>query len=88
MSHNPAKIFKIEKRGFIKVGYYADLVIINAGLPWNVKKENILYKCGWSPFEGYNFKSRISHTFVNGQLVYQNFKVKNIRAGMRMLFDR
>jgi dihydroorotase len=88
MCHNPAKIFKIEKRGFIKVGYYADLVIINAGLPWNVKKENILYKCGWSPFEGYNFKSRISHTFVNGQLVYQNFKVKNIRAGMRMLFDR
>ena len=88
MCHNPAKIFKIEKRGFIKVGYYADLVIINAGLPWNVKKENILYKCGWSPFEGYNFKSRISHTFVNGQLVYQNFKVKNIRAGMRMLFNR
>jgi dihydroorotase len=88
MAHNPAKIFKIEKRGFIKVGYYADLVIINTSLPWNVKKENILYKCGWSPFEGYNFKSRISHTFVNGQLVYQNFKVKNIRAGMRMLFDR
>jgi dihydroorotase len=88
MAHNPAKIFKIEKRGFIKVGYYADLVIINTSLPWNVKKENILYKCGWSPFEGYNFKSRISHTFVNGQLVYQNFKVKNIRSGMRMLFNR
>jgi dihydroorotase len=86
--HNPAKIFKIEKRGFIKVGYYADLVIVNPGLPWSVKKENILSKCGWSPFEGYTFKSRITHTFVNGQLVYSGFKVKDIRAGKRMLFDR
>ncbi len=88
MAHNPAKIFKIEKRGFIKVGYFADLVIVNTGLPWNVKKENILSKCGWSPFENYNFKSRISHTFINGELVYQNFKVKNIRRGKRLLFDR
>jgi len=88
MAHNPAKIFKIEKRGFIKEGYFADLVIVNPGLPWNVKKENILYKCGWSPFEGYNFKSRIMHTFVNGQLVYSNSKIKEIRAGKRLLFDR
>lgn len=88
MAHNPAKIFKIEKRGFIREGYYADLVIVNPGLPWNVKKENILYKCGWSPFEGYNFKSRITHTFVNGQLVYNNFKVKDVRGGKRLLFDR
>jgi dihydroorotase len=88
MCHNPAKIFKIEKRGFIKVGYYADLVIVNAGLPWSVKKENILAKCGWSPFEGYTFKSRITHTFVNGQLVYNAFKVKDIRAGKRLLFNR
>ena len=73
---------------FIKEGYYADLVIINAGLPWNVKKENILYKCAWSPFEGFTFKSRITHTFVNGQLVYNAFKVKDIRAGKRLLFDR
>lgn len=87
-AHNPAIIFKIEKRGFIKVGYYADLVIVNAGLPWQVKKENILYKCGWSPFEGFTFTSRITHTFVNGQLVYHNFKVKEIRAGKRLLFDR
>ncbi len=64
MCHNPASLFKIEKRGFIKVGYYADLAIVNAGLPWSVKKENILAKCGWSPFEGYTFKSRITHTFV------------------------
>ncbi|GGB69269.1 dihydroorotase [Flavobacterium suaedae] len=88
ISHNPAKLFKVEKRGFIKEGYYADLVLVNPGLPWNVKKENILYKCGWSPFEGTNFKSRITHTFVNGQLVYNNFKVKDIRCGERLLFDR
>lgn len=88
MAHNPAKIFKIEKRGFVKVGYYADLAIVNAGLPWSVKKENILYKCGWSPFEGYTFKSRITHTFVNGELVYNNFKVKDVHPGMRLEFDR
>lgn len=88
MCHNPAKIFKIEKRGFIKVGYYADLVIVNPSSPWNVKKENILAKCGWSPFEGYNFKSRITHTLVNGELVYQNFKLKDIRVGKRLLFNR
>jgi dihydroorotase len=88
MAHNPAKIFKIEKRGFIKEGYYADLAIVNPGLPWGVKKENILYKCGWSPFEGFTFKSRITHTFVNGELVYNNFKVKDVRSGMRLEFDR
>ncbi len=88
MAHNPAIIFQIEKRGYIKVGFYADLVIVNPGLPWSVKKENILAKCGWSPFEGYTFKSRITHTFVNGQLVYNNFKVKNIQCGKRLLFDR
>ncbi|MET0760499.1 MAG: dihydroorotase [Flavobacterium sp.] len=88
MAHNPAKIFKIEKRGFIKEGFYADLAIVNPGLPWSVKKENILSKCGWSPFEDFTFKSRITHTFVNGQLVYHNFKVKDIRCGKRLLFDR
>lgn len=88
MAHNPAKIFKIEKRGFIKEGFYADLVLINPAMPWNVKKENILYKCGWSPFEGTNFKSRITHTFVNGELVYQNSKVNDTKAGMRLLFNR
>ena len=88
MCHNPAKIFKIEKRGFIKEGYYADIAIVNAYLPWNVKKENILYKCGWSPFEGYNFKSRVTHTFVNGKLVYHNGKVKDVKVGQRLLFER
>ena len=88
MAHNPAKIFKIENRGFIKKGFYADLVLINPAMPWNVKKENILYKCGWSPLEGTNFKSRITHTFVNGELVYQNSKVNDSKAGMRLLFNR
>jgi len=88
MCHNPAKIFKIEKRGFIREGYHADLVIVNPSLPWSVKPENILYKCGWSPFENFTFKSRITHTFVNGELVYNNFKVKDTRAGKRLLFDR
>ena len=88
MAHNPAKIFKIEKRGFIKVGYFADLVIVNSGLPWSVKKENILSKCGWSPFEGFTFTSRITHTFVNGELVYNNFQVKEVPQGKRLLFNR
>lgn len=88
MAHNPAKIFKIEKRGFIREGYYADLAIVNTALPWTVNKDNILYKCGWSPMEGTNFKSRISHTFVNGQLVYANAKVKEAHFGQRLLFER
>jgi len=88
MCHNPAKIFKIEKRGFIREGYFADLVIVNPSKPWSVNTDNILYKCGWSPFEGTTFKSRITHTFVNGEMVYNNFKVKDIRAGKRLLFDR
>ncbi|RZJ51861.1 MAG: dihydroorotase [Flavobacterium sp.] len=88
MCHNPAKLFKIEKRGFIREGYFADLVIVNPSLPWSVNADNILSKCGWSPFEGYAFRSRITHTFVNGELVYNNFKVKDIRNGKRLLFDR
>jgi len=88
MAHNPAILFKIEKRGFVKVGYYADLAIVNSGLPWTVNKDNIFAKCGWSPFEDFTFRSRITHTFVNGELVYHNFKVKDIRRGKRLLFDR
>jgi dihydroorotase len=88
MAHNPSKILKMKQRGFIKQGYYADLVIVNSGLPWSVKKENIFAKCGWSPFENYTFKSRITHTFVNGQLVYHNFNFKEKPMGMRLLFDR
>lgn len=88
MCHNPAKIFKIENRGFVKEGYFADLVLVNPHMPWSVKKENIIAKCGWSPFEGVSFKSRVTHTFVNGKLVYANGKVKDIIAGERLTFDR
>lgn len=87
-AHNPAKIFKIEKRGFVKEGYYADLTIVNTHQPWNVKKDNILYKCGWSPFEGTNFKSKITHTFVNGKHVYNQGKFIGEPVGQRLLFNR
>ena len=88
MCHNPAKIFEIEKRGFIKEGFYADLAIVNNASPWKVTKESLLYKCGWSPFEDYTFKSKVTHTFVNGELVYQNDKVKETPVGKRLLFNR
>ncbi|WP_179349283.1 dihydroorotase [Winogradskyella pacifica] len=86
--HNPAILFNVEKRGYIKEGYFADLVIVDPQSPWTVNKSNILYKCGWSPFEGNTFKSRITHTFVNGQLVYNNFNVLDVKAGQRLTFDR
>lgn len=86
--HNPAILFDVEKRGYIKEGYYADLVIADLNNPWTVNKDNILYKCGWSPFEGNTFKSRITHTFINGQLVYNNFKVLDVKAGKRLTFNR
>ncbi|MGJ8548124.1 dihydroorotase [Winogradskyella wichelsiae] len=86
--HNPAILFNVEKRGYIREGYFADLVIINPQSPWTVNKSNILYKCGWSPFEGNTFKSRITHTFVNGRLVYNNFNILDVKAGERLTFDR
>lgn len=88
MCHNPAILFQVEKRGFIREGYFADLVIVNTNNPWTVKKDNILYKCGWSPFENTTFKSRVTHTFVNGSLAYKNFKFYEIKAGKRLTFDR
>ena len=88
MCHNPAILFQIEKRGYIKEGYYADLVLVDLNNPWTVKKENILYKCGWSPFEGTTFKSRITHTFLNGSLVFNNFKFANTSAAKRLTFNR
>jgi dihydroorotase len=88
MCHNPAKIFKINKRGFIREGYYADLVLVDIASPWTVTKDNILYKCGWSPFEGTTFYSKITHTFVNGHLAYNNRVFHNSIKGKRLLFDR
>ncbi|WP_298882681.1 dihydroorotase [uncultured Polaribacter sp.] len=88
MSHNPAKLFQIEKRGFIKKGYYADLVLIDTNKPQTVSKDNILYKCGWSPFEGTTFSSTISHTFVNGNLMYNNGVFNDEIKGKRLTFNR
>lgn len=88
MAHNPAKIFKIDRRGFIKEGFYADLAIVDPNNTWTVNKENILYHCGWSPLEGTTFSSKITHTFVNGNLVYENQKVNEIQKGKRLAFDR
>lgn len=88
MCHNPAKLFQISKRGFVKEGYYADLVLVDLDNEWEVTKQNILYKCGWSPFEGTTFKSRITHTFVNGNLSYYNGNFSDQRNVKRLTFNR
>ena len=87
MAHNPAILFRIEKRGFIREGYKADLVLVDLNQNWTVKKENILYKCGWSPLEGTEFHSKVTHTFVNGNLVYENGKINEEKFGERLLFE-
>ena len=86
--HNPAIIFQIENRGFIREGYYADLVLIDLMAPQTVCKENILYKCGWSPFEGTTFSSSVTHTFVNGVLIYHEGVFNNEVKGKRITFNR
>ncbi|HET7361379.1 MAG TPA: dihydroorotase [Salinimicrobium sp.] len=86
--HNPAILFQIEKRGFIREGYKADLVLVDLNAPWAVQSSNIISKCGWSPFEGATFRSRITHTFVNGNLVYNNFKFSPFTKAERIKFDR
>jgi dihydroorotase len=88
MSHNPAKLFQIEKRGFIKEGYFADLVLIDPNAPQTVTKDTLLYKCGWSPFEGTTFSQTITHTFVNGNLVFENGKINENIRGKRLTFNR
>ena len=88
MCHAPAICFQLNNRGFIRKGYAADLVLLETNSPWTVNKENILYKCGWSPFEGQQFRSKVSHTWVNGHLVYENGKFDETKKGQRLLFDR
>lgn len=88
MCHNPAILFDIDKRGYVKEGFFADLVVLDTNKPWQVEKDNILYKCGWSPFEGQVFKSQITHTFVNGHLAYFNGKVSEQRASKKLSFNR
>lgn len=86
--HNPAILFQIKERGFIREGYHADLVLVDPSRPWTVTDENVLSKCGWSPFEGTTFKARVSHTFVNGNLVYRNGQFDESVMGERLTFDR
>jgi dihydroorotase len=88
MSHNPALIFNVKDRGFIREGYYADLVAVNLNKPWVVNKENILAKCGWSPFEGTTFRSAVEHVFVSGHHAYAGGKLNEGKMGERLEFQR
>ena len=88
MCHAPAICFQVENRGFIKEGYAADLVLVDIDNPWQVNKDNILYKCAWSPFEGNTFKSKVTHTWVNGHLAYQNGTFDESQKGHRLTFNR
>jgi dihydroorotase len=94
MCHAPATCFNIDRRGFIREGYWADLAIIDLNQPDKVDPADIFYKCGWSPFEGHTFNSKITHTFVNGNLVYEarprllNGHFDDTQRGMRLKFNR
>ncbi|HEX5169975.1 MAG TPA: dihydroorotase [Cyclobacteriaceae bacterium] len=88
MSHNPAILFQIESRGFIREGYFADLTLVNLNNPWTVNKQSILAKCGWSPFMDVTFKAKVSHTFVSGTLVFENGRLHEGKSGLRLTFDR
>lgn len=88
MSHNVAEMFEIDRRGFIREGYFADLVLVDLNQSYSVSKQNILYKCAWSPFEGQTFNSVVLHTFVNGNHVYNNGLFDESMKGMRLTFNR
>ncbi|MGJ8735311.1 dihydroorotase [Zobellia laminariae] len=88
MCHNPVILFQIEKRGYIREGYYADLVVVDMNAPYEVTKANIAYKCKWSPFEGTTFKSSVTHTFVNGHLAYENGNFSTEKNAKRLTFNR
>ncbi len=87
MSHNPAILFRIKERGFVREGYFADLVLVDMNRPWQVEKKNILYKCGWSPFEGQEFQSMVTHTIVSGHLAYEEGIFNEEKKGERLLFQ-
>jgi dihydroorotase len=88
MCHSPAEIFQISKRGYIRNDYWADLVLVDINDPWTVEKNNILYKCGWSPFEGTTFSSRIITTIVNGNVVYDKGNFTEKKSGLALSFER
>ncbi len=87
MCHAPAQLFRIENRGYIRPGYFADLVLVNPLQPWTVTKQNILYKCGWSPFEDVEFSSSVVSTWVNGVKVYHNGTFDEVSKGKRLVFE-
>jgi dihydroorotase len=87
MCHNPATLFGIRQRGFIRKGYWADLVLVDADSPWTVTPENILYKCRWSPFAGQTFHSSVVMTWVNGNLVYNCGKITDTANGKALEFN-
>lgn len=88
MCHNPAILFDIEKRGFVREGYYADLVVVDVKDSWTVTKDNIVYKCQWSPFEEFTFSSKVIHTLVNGHLAYSEGRISEKRNAKRLTFNR
>ena len=88
MAHNPAKLFDTDRRGFVREGYYADLVLVDMNSPYIVSKDNILYKCGWSPLEGQCFRSQVTHTIINGALIYDKGKFSNQKTAMPVEFIR
>jgi dihydroorotase len=88
MCHRPAEMFKIIDRGFIREGYFADLVLVDPNKPYTVNKQNLLFKCGWSPFEGKTFQHSIDKTFISGQMAWSEGKLHEYGSGMRLAFDR
>lgn len=88
MAHNPAILFRIQKRGYIREGYFADLVLVDLASPWQVEKGNIVSKCGWSPFQGRTFRSQVTHTFVSGHLAFAEGRFDESARGERLMFDR
>ncbi len=88
MCHAPAKCFQIDKRGFLREGYHADLVLVDLNHPWTISPKNLYYKCGWSPFEGTTFQSMIHTTIVNGNIVYQKGTFDNNQRGQKIRFNR
>jgi dihydroorotase len=88
MSHNVAELFEIDRRGFIREGFYADLVLVDLNKNYTVTKDNLLYKCKWSPFEGQTFHSVVTHTIVNGRIVFENGSFNESEKGMRLAFNR
>lgn len=88
MCHAPAQCFQVAKRGYIKEGYYADLVLVDMNGTTTVNKENILYKCNWSPFEGHTFPASVRYTFINGNMAYKDGKINDTVRGQRLVFER